>query len=79
MKLSPKTSKLHAFEESAGVMSDDRYRELHEGFVVVELSGDVEPDFKSFATHEAALAYLYDREDGYKAWIIGPEWTEFHD
>ena len=58
---------------------DKRYREPHGGFVVVELSGDIEPDFWPFATYEEAVSYLDAHEIGYKAWIVGPEWTEFHE
>lgn len=58
--------------------NDKHYREPNRGFVVVELIGDVEPGFESFATYEEAVAYLDSREIGYKAWIVGPEWTEHH-
>ena len=57
-------------------MDINHSREPHQAFVVVELCGDIEPMFESFATYEEAAAYLDEREIGYKAWIIGPEWTE---
>lgn len=53
------------------------YRMNHKPFVVVQLSGDIEPSFDDFDTYEEALAFIENGE-GARAWIVGPEWTEDH-
>jgi hypothetical protein len=45
-------------------------------FVLCKLVGDVERSFDDFDTYEEALAAA--EADGYKAWIIGPDFLEDH-